>query len=84
MIESLVSEVCFEIDTSKSLCVDSGAANNICNSFQGFRETGSLSGGEIIVNMGSEAKAEAVSMGVVVLYFQILSLFCYTFYIYHL
>ena len=66
MIESLVSEVSFATGTSESWYVDSGATNHICNLFQGFRETRKLSDGEIIVNLGSDVKADAVSVGVVV------------------
>lgn len=63
MIESLVSEVNFANGTLESRCVDSGATNHIYNSLQGFRETRRLSDGEIIVNLGSDAKAEAVLSG---------------------
>lgn len=68
MIESLVSEVSFATGTSESWCVHSGATNHICNSLQ--RETRRLSDCEIIVNLGSDAKAEAVSVGVITLCFQ--------------
>ena len=69
MIESVVSEVSFVTSNSKSWCVDSGATNHICNSLQRFRETRRLSGGEVIFNLGSDAKAKAVSVGVVTLCF---------------
>lgn len=69
MIESLVSEVSFATGTSESWCVDFGATNHICNSLQGFRETRRLSNGEIIVNLGSEAKVDAVSVRVITLCF---------------
>ena len=69
MIESLVSKVSYATSTSESWCVNSGATNHICNSLQGFRETRRLSGREIIVNLGSDAKLKAVSIGVVALLF---------------
>ena len=69
MIESLVSEVSFATSTSESWCINSSATNYICNSLRGFRETRMLSGREIIVNLGSDAKAEAVLVGVVTLCF---------------
>ena len=69
MIESLVSEVSFATGTSESWCVDFGATNHICNLLQGFRETRRLSDGEIIVDLGSEAKADAISVGVITLCF---------------
>eukprot|EP00268_Persea_americana_P067140 TRINITY_DN92055_c0_g1_i1.p1 TRINITY_DN92055_c0_g1~~TRINITY_DN92055_c0_g1_i1.p1 ORF type:complete len:107 (-),score=4.74 TRINITY_DN92055_c0_g1_i1:29-349(-) len=56
MIESLVSEVSFTTNTSESRCVDSGTNNHICNSLQGFWKTWRLSGGDIIINLGSKAK----------------------------
>ena len=65
----LFSEVSFAIGTSESWSVDSGATNHIYNSLQGFWETRRLSGGEIIVNLGSDAKAEASSVEVINLCF---------------
>ena len=73
MIESLVSEVSFATGTLESWCVDSGATNHICNSLQQFRETRRLSDGEIIVNLGSEAKADAVSVELLLYVFQIIN-----------
>ena len=69
MIESLVSKVTYATSTLESCCVDSGATNHICNSLQGFRETKRISGGEIIINLGLDAKAKTVSVGVVTLLF---------------
>ena len=69
MIESLVSEVSFATSTSESWCVDSDATNHIRSSLQGFQETRRLSDGEIIINLGSDAKAEAVLVGVITLCF---------------
>ena len=69
MIELLVSKVSFTTSTSEFWCVDSGATNHICNLLQKFRKTRRHSGGKIIVNVGSNAKAEAMSVGVVTICF---------------
>ena len=65
MIESLVSEVSFATSTSESWCVDSSATNHICNTLQELQLARRISGGEIIANLGLEAKADAVIVGVV-------------------
>ncbi|KAJ8621978.1 hypothetical protein MRB53_030507 [Persea americana] len=64
MIESLVSEVSFETSTSESWCVNSGATNHICNTLQELQVTRRISGDEIIANLGLEAKADTVTVGV--------------------
>ncbi|KAJ8649148.1 hypothetical protein MRB53_002171 [Persea americana] len=64
MIESLVSEVSFATGTSESWCVDFGATNHTCNTLQELQVTRRISGGEIITNLGLEAKANAVTVGV--------------------
>ena len=74
MIESLVSEVSFATGTSESWSVDSGATNHICNTLQELQVTRRISGEEIIVNLGLEAKADAVSVGVVTLLFSVIKL----------
>jgi len=68
-LSHLFFKLVFATSTSKSWCVDSGATNYICNSLQGFWETTRLSGRKIIVNLGSDTKAEVVSVGVVTLCF---------------
>ena len=61
----LFLKLVLQTGTSESWYVNSGATNHICNTLQELQVNRRLSGREIIVNLGLEAKAEAVSVGVV-------------------
>ena len=60
---SLVVETCIAVLSTGTWCVDTGAANHICNSLQGFQETRQLSDREIYLHMGNATKAETVAVG---------------------
>lgn len=64
-IESLISTISFVARTSDSWCVNSVQRITFVIRCKSFRKTRRPSDGEIVLNLGSEVKAIAMSMGVV-------------------
>ena len=72
IIELQVIEVSFITGTSNTWCLDSDATNHICITLQGFKSTRQCRDGEIRLTLASNATISVVSIGVVVLEFQII------------
>jgi len=52
-----------------SWCVDNGATNHVCNTFQGFQQTKQLSHWEIYIHTGNNTKVSTVAVGDLELFF---------------